>query len=159
MVWNFFEFWLFPGNQSYCVLLVLKLFLWSSFRKSYSICLENSDMASFWPFKAKIWPFSGQNWLFWEFLADNFQTRLWIFHIFGMELVWIWLSPGNQSYCVLVLIDIKVPNIVPQIVLDHKNVVRKFKFTYMASYNMKCKGWYFLIWPQVRFSWKNVFWA
>ena len=50
---------------------VWKLFLWSSLRKSYSICLENSDMAKFWPFKTKIWPFFGQNWLFWEFFTYN----------------------------------------------------------------------------------------
>ena len=37
---NFFEFRLFPGNQSYCVLLVWILFLWSSLRKSYSICRD-----------------------------------------------------------------------------------------------------------------------
>ena len=44
----------------------------------------------FWPtktLKAKIWPFFGQNWQFWEFLTYNFQTPLWIFLIFGMEVV------------------------------------------------------------------------
>ena len=29
----------------------------------------------------------GQNWQFWEFLTYNFQTRLWIFLIYGMEVV------------------------------------------------------------------------
>ena len=30
-----------------------------------------------------------QNWQFWEFLTYNFQTPLWIFLIFGMEVVFI----------------------------------------------------------------------
>ena len=81
---NFFEFWLFPGNQSYWVLLVWKLFLWSSLRKSYSICRENSDMVKFWQFKTKIWTLFGQNWQFLEVLTYNFQTTLWIFLIFGI---------------------------------------------------------------------------
>ena len=63
--------------------MVWKLFLWSSFRKSYSTCWENSDMAKFGPFKAIF----GQNWQFLEFLTYNFQTQLWIFLIFGMEVV------------------------------------------------------------------------
>ena len=29
----------------------------------------------------------GQNWQFWRFLAFNFQTPLWIYLIFGMEVV------------------------------------------------------------------------
>ena len=41
---------------------------------------ENSEMA-------KIWPFFGQNWQFWKFLTYNFQTRLWIFLIYGTEVV------------------------------------------------------------------------
>ena len=41
--------------------LMWELFLWSSLRKSYSICLENSDLAKFWPFKTKIWPVFDQN--------------------------------------------------------------------------------------------------
>ena len=65
--------------------LLWKLFLWSSLRKSYSVCRENSDMKEFLPFKTKIWPFFGENWQFWEFLTYNFQTPLWIFLIFGME--------------------------------------------------------------------------
>ena len=81
--------------------MVWKLFLWSSLRKSYSICLESSDLAKFWPFKTKICAFFGQNWLFWEFLTYNFPTQLWIFLIFGMELLWILTLSGNQSYCVL----------------------------------------------------------
>ena len=32
-------------------------------------------------------PFFGQNWEFWEFLTYNFQMPLWIFLIFGMEVV------------------------------------------------------------------------
>ena len=40
-------------------------------------------MAKFGPFKAIF----GQNWQFWEFLTYNFQTRLWIFLIYGMEVV------------------------------------------------------------------------
>ena len=43
-----------------------------------------------------------QNCLFWEFLTYNFQTQLWIFLIFGMELLWTTLIlSGNQSYGVL----------------------------------------------------------
>ena len=83
---NFFELWLFPGNQSYCVLLVWKLLLWSSLRKSYSVYRENSDMAKFWPFKTKIWPFFGQNTVM-RLFTYNFQAPPWIFLIFGMEVV------------------------------------------------------------------------
>ena len=43
-------------------------------------------MANFWPFNIKIWPF----------FTYNFQTQIWL-------LTWIWLFPGNQSYCVLLL--------------------------------------------------------
>ena len=57
-------------------------------------------------------------------------------------------DPSQKCYFyenLLVLNDIKVPNIFPQIVLHHKLIIRKFKLIYMDSYNMKCKGWYFLI--------------
>ena len=37
----------------------------------------------------------GQNWLFWEFLTYNFQTQLWIFLIFGMELLLILTLSGE----------------------------------------------------------------
>ena len=84
--------------------LVWKLFLWSSLRKSYSICLENSDLAKLWPYKTKIWPFFGKNWLFWEFLTYNFQTQLWIFLIFVMELLWILTLSGEPIILCLVLI-------------------------------------------------------
>ena len=102
--WQFWEFliynfqmrlWIFP-------ILVWKLFLLSSLSKSYSICLENSDLEKFWPFKTKIWPFFGQNWLFWEFLTYNFQTQLWIFLIFGMELLWILTLSGEPITLCLV---------------------------------------------------------
>ena len=83
--------------------MVWKLFLWSSLRKSYSICLENSDLAKLWPFKTKIWPFFGKNWLFWEFLTYNFQTQLWIFLIFGTELLWISTLSGEPIILCLVL--------------------------------------------------------
>ena len=82
--------------------MVWKLFLSSSLRKSYSICLENSDLAKLWPFKTKTWPFFGKNWLFWEFLTWNYQTPLWIFLIFGMEVVGspdvfrLWKEPINS---------------------------------------------------------------
>ena len=65
-----------------------KLFLWSSLRKLYFICWENSDMAEFWPFKTKIWHFC-QNLQIWEFLTYNFQMPRWLFLIFGMEVVLI----------------------------------------------------------------------
>ena len=84
--------------------MVWKLFLWSSLRKSYSICRENSDMAEFWPFKTKIWPFFWQNWQFWEFFTYNFKTPPWIFLIFGMEVVLmvffeeiVLYMPGNSG--------------------------------------------------------------
>ena len=100
---SFESFWPINSKRSYesSLFLVWKLFLWSSLRKSYSICRENSYMAKFWPFKTKFWPFFGQNWQFWEFLTYNFQTQLWIFLIFGMNFFEFWLFPGNQSYCVL----------------------------------------------------------
>ena len=82
--------------------MVWKLFLWSSLRKSYSIYLENSDLAKLWPFKTKIWPFFGKNWLFWEFLTYSFQTQLWIFLIFGMELLWILTLFGEPIILCLV---------------------------------------------------------
>ena len=84
--------------------MVWKLFLWSSLRKSNSICLENSDLAKLRPFKTKIWPFFGKNWLFWEFLTYNFQTQLWIFLIFGMELLWISTLSGELIILCLVYI-------------------------------------------------------
>ena len=34
---------------------VQKLLLWSSLRKSYSICQENSSMVKFWQFKSDFW--------------------------------------------------------------------------------------------------------
>ena len=55
--------------------MVWKLFFWSSLRKSYSICLENSDLAKLWPFKTKIWPFFGKNWLFWPLIPYNPTKR------------------------------------------------------------------------------------
>ena len=67
--------------------LAQRLFWWSSLRKSYSICQENSDMAKFWPFKTRILATLCQNWQFWKLLASSFQTPLWIFLIFGMEVV------------------------------------------------------------------------
>ena len=82
--------------------MVWKLFMWSSLRKSYSICLENSDLAKLWPFKTKIWPFFGKNWLFWEFLTYDFQTQLWIILIFGMELLWISTLSGEPIILCLV---------------------------------------------------------
>ena len=87
----FESFWLITFKRSYesSYFLVGKFFLCFSLWKSYSICRENSDMAEFWPFKTKIWPFFGENWLFWEFLTYNFQTQLWIFLVFGMEIVFM----------------------------------------------------------------------
>ena len=72
-------------------------------RKSYSMCLENSNLVKLWPFKMKIWQFFGKKLLFWEFLTYNFQTQLWIFLIFVWNFFEFWLFPGNQSYCVLLL--------------------------------------------------------
>ena len=50
----------------------------------------------------KIWPFFGQNWQFWEFLTYNFQMTLWIFLIFGMELLWILTLSGEPIILCLV---------------------------------------------------------
>ena len=47
---------------------VWKLFLWSSLRKSYSICRENSEMA-------KIWPFFGKN-------LANFWPKFTVLRVF-----------------------------------------------------------------------------
>ena len=80
--------------------VVLMVFL----RKSYSICLENSDLAKFWPLKTKIWPVFGQDWLLWEFFTYNFQTQLWILLSFGIKVVLmvffekiIVYMPGNSE--------------------------------------------------------------
>ena len=82
---SFERFWPITPKRRYesSSFLVWKLLLSSSLRKSYSICCKNSDMAKFGPFKAIF----GQNWQFWEFFTFNFQTPLWIFLIFGMEVV------------------------------------------------------------------------
>ena len=48
---------------------------------------QNPEMAKIWPFVTKIWPFFGQNWQLRRFLAFNSQRPLWIFLIFGMEVV------------------------------------------------------------------------
>ena len=45
----------------------------------------------------------GKNWLFWEFLTYNFQTQLWIFLIFGIELLWILTLSGEPIILCLVL--------------------------------------------------------
>ena len=63
-------------------------------------------LAKLWPFKTKIWPFFGKNWLFWEFLWYNFQTQLWIFLIFCMELLWILTLSGEPIILCLVIIII-----------------------------------------------------
>ena len=65
-------FFLIFGMEVVLMVLFQKIILW-----------ENSDMVKFGPLKAIF----GQNWLFWEFLTYNFQTPLWIFLIFGMEVV------------------------------------------------------------------------
>ena len=123
--------------------MVWKLFLWSSLRKSYSICRENSDMAKFWPFKTKIWPFFGQNWQFWEFLTYNFQTPLWIFLIFGMEVVlmmffekFILYIPGKFWYgdILALLLRLKFGHFWP-----------KMKVLRVLTCNIQTLLWIFLI--------------
>ena len=42
---------------------------------------------NFADFNTKIWPFSAKNWQFWEFLTCNIQTLLWIWLMFGTEVV------------------------------------------------------------------------
>ena len=46
------------------------MFWWSSFRKSYSICLK----ILIWRNLVHLRPFFGQNWQFWEFFTYNFQN-------------------------------------------------------------------------------------
>ena len=67
-IWPFFgqnlQFWKFLTYNFQTPLRIflifgMEVFLWSSLRKSYSICLENSVLAKFWPLM-KIWPFFGQ---------------------------------------------------------------------------------------------------
>ena len=102
--WNFFEFWLFPGNQSYWVLLNFADFWYRNL--SYSLLLENwclqsekklappnsgyfcSKFAPFWP---KI-----------SIFACISRTVHWILLIFGIETylkVFFWkidvYSPGK----------------------------------------------------------------
>ena len=60
-----------------------EVILMDLFQKIILYMLENSDMAKFVLFKAIF----GQNWQFWEFFTYNFQTPLWIFLIFGIEVV------------------------------------------------------------------------
>ena len=73
-------------------------FLW----ENHSVYAEkNSEMAKIWPFVAKIWPFFGQNWLFWVFWPI---TQLWIFLIFGLELLWISTLSGKPI--ILCLADV-----------------------------------------------------
>ena len=55
-----------------------------SSEKLYSICQENSEMTKIWPFVAKILTKID---IFKSFFTYNFQTPLWIFLIFGMEVV------------------------------------------------------------------------
>ena len=58
-IYSFEGFWPLTSKLRYesPKFLVWKLFLWSSLRKSYSICRENSDMANFLQSETKIWPF------------------------------------------------------------------------------------------------------
>ena len=105
---NFFEFWLFSGNQSYYVLLVWKLFCCSSFRKSYSICLENSDLAKFWPFKTKIWPFLAKIYCFESFWPITSKRSYESSYFLVLNFFEFWLFPGNQSYCVLLYFWIRL---------------------------------------------------
>ena len=74
--------------------MVWKLFLWSSLRKSYSICRENSGMAKFWPLYGQNLAISVQNSHFWVFLAYNFQTPLWIFLTPYVRKILVWRNFG-----------------------------------------------------------------
>ena len=58
--------------------MVWKLFLWSSLRKSYCICLEILIWRNFGHFYPKFT-------VFLEFLTYNFQTLLWIFLIWSFR--------------------------------------------------------------------------
>ena len=87
-------------SLEYSLFLLWKLFLWSSFRKSHSICWKNSDIAKFGP----------KNWLFWEFLTYNFSTQLRIFLIFGMELHWILTLSGEPI--ILCLVGMETTHVV-----------------------------------------------
>ena len=103
--WQFWEFLTYNFQTLLWIFLIfgMEVVLMVFFEKIISISLENSDMAKFCPFKTKIWPFFGQNWLFWEFFTYNFQTLLWIFLIFGMELLWILTLSGEPIILCLVM--------------------------------------------------------
>ena len=130
--------------------MVWKLFLWSSLRKSYSICLENSDLVNLWPFKTKIWPFFGKNWLFWEFLTYNFQTQIWIFLIFGMELLWILTLSGEPIILCLVGMEVVLMVFFEEIILY---MLGNFWFGEILAISVKIWSfldkidWFESIWP------------
>ena len=65
--------------------------------------LKISDLAKFLPFKTKNLAIFFQNCLFWEFLTYDFQTWLWIFLSFGMELLWILTLSGEPIILCLVM--------------------------------------------------------
>ena len=70
---NFFEFWLFPGNQSYCVLLFLArswgfLMRW---KWHFRILPEKSRMAVFGLFSSKNGHFWQKKQCFGQFLKDS----------------------------------------------------------------------------------------
>ena len=78
--------------------MVWKLFLWSSLRKSYSICRENSDMAEFWPFKTKIWSFLAKIDSFESFWPITSKRRYESFYFFVWKL-FLW-SSLRKSYSI-----------------------------------------------------------
>ena len=135
--------------------MVWKSFLWSSLSKSYSICLEISDLARFWPFKTKIWPFFCKNWLYWEFLTYNFQTQLWIFLVFGMELLWILTLSGEPIILFLVGIETTLVVLFEKIIVympgkfwDGQNLAifgQNWQFWRFLASSFQTPLWIFLI--------------
>ena len=100
--WKFWRVLAFNYQTPLWIFLIfgMKVVLMAPFQKIILYLLENSDMARFGPFKAIF----GQNWQFWKFLTYNFQTQLWIFLIFGMELLWILTLFGEPIILCLVSI-------------------------------------------------------
>ena len=96
--WQFWEFLPITFKRRYesSYFLVWKLFTLCSLKKSNSACLKNSKMFKIWPFVPKFPPF-------WEFLASIFQKWLQISLPFFNFFEFL-LFPGNQSYCVLLLV-------------------------------------------------------
>ena len=120
--WQFWEFltynfqtplWIF---LIFCMAVVLMVFfekiilyMPGKFWYGKILAIQDENLAIF-----------GQNWLFWEFFTYNFQTQLWIFLIFGIELLWILTLSGEPIILCLVgfNLDLFGSNIYLKLVSD-----------------------------------------